>query len=326
MGDGAMVANQSGASNVAVGVSALRNNTTGVANVAMGHDALVNNNAGLNTGGANTAVGYQALRANGTGVRCAAFGSLALALATGSANTALGERALSNLTTGGANTAVGVAAGANLGSGNGNIYLGNFGVGTESNTMRLGTPSGFLTNRAFIFGVRGVTTGIADAIPVLIDSAGQLGTANSSRRFKTEIKPIDKTSEAILALKPVTFHYKADTTGTPQFGLIAEEVAEVNPDLVVSDPSGSILTVRYEAVNAMLLNEFLKEHKKVEEQDRKLEDQNRKIEQQDATITQSKKEVETLVARVKEQDSKIQRVSDQVEMGKSAPQVVLNHP
>src|SRR5947199_2897101 len=131
------------------------------------------------------------------------------------------------------------------------------------------TPFGFGSpqTRTFIAGIRGRTTGVANAVPVVIDSAGQLGTASSSRRFKKEIKPMDKISDAILALKPVTFHYKSDSTGTPQFGLIAEEVAAVNPDLVVRDENGEIYTVRYDAVNAMLLNEFLKEHRKVEQQE-----------------------------------------------------------
>ena len=118
-----------------------------------------------------------------------------------------------------------------------------------------------MSNSCFIGQIRGVTTAQNNAIPVLIDSAGQLGTTSSSRRYKKEIKPMDQASEAILGLKPVTFHYKSDNTGTPQFGLIAEEVAEVNPDLVVRDEKGEIYTVRYEAVNAMLLNEFLKEHR-----------------------------------------------------------------
>jgi predicted ribosome quality control (RQC) complex YloA/Tae2 family protein len=168
-----------------------------------------------------------------------------------------------------------------------------------------------VNNSCFIGNIRGVTTGNADAIPVLIDSAGQLGTVSSSRRFKKEIKPIDQTSEAILALKPVTFHYKSDSTGTPQFGLIAEEVAEVNPDLVVRDENGEIYTVRYDAVNAMLLNEFLKEH--------------RKNEQQEATIARQQKQIEVLAAGLKEQKALIQKVSDKVELSKRAPQMVVNH-
>ena len=128
---------------------------------------------------------------------------------------------------------------------------------------------------------------------------------------------MDQTSEAILGLKPVTFHYKSDTTGTPQFGLIAEEVAEVNPDLVVRDDKGEIYSVRYDAVNAMLLNEFLKEHRRVTEQ-------NRKIHEQESTITQLRGEMHAVVARLKEQDSKIQKVSDQLEVSKPATAVVVN--
>jgi len=155
-----------------------------------------------------------------------------------------------------------------------------------------------------------VTTGIADAIPVVIDSAGQLGTASSSQRFKNEIKPMDKMSEAILALKPVTFHFKSDSKRTPQFGLIAEEVAKVNPDLVVRDRKGEIYSVRYEAVNAMLLNEFLKEHKTVQEQG--------------ATIAELRQEIQALATTVKEQAAQIQKVSAQLELSKPAPLVTEN--
>jgi len=158
-------------------------------------------------------------------------------------------------------------------------------------------------------------TGMPDAVPVLIDSVGQLGTASSSRRFKKEIKPMDKDSEGILELTPVTFQYKSDTKDTLQFGLIAEEVAKVNPDLVVRDKDGEIYTVRYDAVNAMLLNEFLKEH--------------RKVGQQQATITELKKELEANVARQEKQidalTAGLQKVSEQLEVSKAAPQTVLSN-
>ena len=137
-----------------------------------------------------------------------------------------------------------------LTTGSYNIDIGNPGKAGEANTIRIGR--GGSQTATFIAGIRGVTTVNANAIPVLIDSAGQLGTMSSSRRFKKEIKPMDQTSEAILGLKPVTFRYKSDSEGTPQFGLIAEEVAEVNPDLVVRDENGELYTVRYEAVNAMM--------------------------------------------------------------------------
>jgi uncharacterized coiled-coil protein SlyX len=161
---------------------------------------------------------------------------------------------------------------------------------------------------------------------VLIDSAGQLGTMNSSRRFKKDIKPMHQASESILALKPVTFHYKNQDTkkaeNTPQFGLIAEDVAEVNPDLVVRDADGKPFTVRYEAVNAMLLNEFLKEHKKVEEQQTNITQLNSKMANQAAIIAQQQKGMEALPAQLKEQAAQIQKVSAQLEVSKRAPQVV----
>jgi septal ring factor EnvC (AmiA/AmiB activator) len=162
-----------------------------------------------------------------------------------------------------------------------------------------------------------VATGVANAVKVLIDSNGQLGTMNSSRRFKHKITAMESASESILGLRPVTFRYKSDKTDTSQFGLIAEEVAEVNPDLVVRDEKGEIYTVRYDAVNAMLLNEFLKEHASVEEQDCK-------IQKQEGTITQLKKDLDTLVSHLKEQDEKIQRVTAQTQTRNPVSQMVVN--
>jgi trimeric autotransporter adhesin len=202
---------------------------------------------------------------------------------------------------------VGYQAGINLTTGSHNIDIGNRGVAGESQTIRIGTRNHIKT---FIAGIRDVTTGNADAIPVLIDSAGQLGTMSSSRRFKKEIKPMDRTSEAILGLKPMTFHYKSDSKGTPQFGLIAEEVAQVNPDLVVRDENGEIHTVRYEAVNAMLLNEFLKEHRKVQELE--------------ANAAEQQREIKALVATVKDQAAQIQKVRAALGVSKPALQVVNN--
>jgi len=214
--------------------------------------------------------------------------------------------------------ALGFNAGANLTTGSNNIDIGSVGVAGESNTMRIGTLK---QTRTFISGIRGVTTANADAVPVVIDSAGQLGTVSSSRRFKDEIKPMEKSSEAILGLKPVTFHYKTDKQNTPQFGLIAEETAKVNPDLVVRDEKGEIYTVRYEAVNAMLLNEFLKEHRKVEEQEQKLQ-------KQEATIARQQKDFESKLAQQQKQiealTSTVQKVSERVELSARAPQIAAN--
>jgi hypothetical protein len=196
---------------------------------------------------------------------------------------------------------LGYQAGLNLTTGNNNIDIGNVGLAAEASTIRIGAAN---QTRAFIAGIRGKTTANANAVPVVIDSAGQLGTVSSSRRFKHEIKPMDQTSEAILGLKPVTFHYKSDNTGTPQFGLIAEEVAKVNPDLVVRDDDGEICTVRYEAVNAMLLNEFLKEHRTVQELK--------------STVAEQQKQIKALA-------SGLEKVSAQLELNKPA-QTVVNNP
>jgi len=189
----------------------------------------------------------------------------------------------------------------------------------EKNFIRIGTEG---THEATY--IAGIVTKETGDMQVLINKDGLLGTQTSSRRFKKEIKAMDNASEAILALKPVTFHFKSDSKGTPQFGLIAEEVAEVNPALVVRDNNGEIYTVRYDAVNAMLLNEFLKEHRRVEDQARTLQRQESKAQQrearlakQDAIITQQQKQIEALTAG-------LQKISDQVEVSKSAPHLVGN--
>jgi hypothetical protein len=303
-GSQALRKNTTGDYNTAVGLNVLYSNTEGFQNTATGSLALFHNTSGTR----NTATGYEALFSNSTGNQNVATGHSALfSNMMGEDNTAIGYLALADHTTGDNNIALGSGAGASLFVGTSNIYIGNSGVSAESNTIRIG--SGFQT-RAFIAGIRGKTTGNANAVPVLIDSSGQLGTTSSSRRFKREIKAMEQASASILSLKPVTFHYKSDSTGTPQFGLIAEEVAKVNPDLVVRDENGEIYTVRYEAVNAMLLNEFLKEHRKNEEQEK--------------TIAELKSGMTALAATVKEQASQIQKVSAQLEASKPAPQMVLN--
>jgi hypothetical protein len=220
---------------------------------------------------------------------------------------AVGARALFH-NTGGDNIALGNRAGFNLTTGGDNIDIGNMGVAGDDSIIRIGSVD---TSATFIAGIRGVTTINMNAVNVVIDSAGQLGTVSSSRRFKKEIKPMDQVSEAILRLKPVTFHYKSDSKNTPQFGLIAEEVAQVNPDLIMRDEKGEIYTVRYEAVNAMVLNEFLKEHRTVQEQG--------------ATIAELKKQIAALIGASKEQAAQIQKVSAQLEVSKSAPQTVENN-
>ena len=224
---------------------------------------------------------------------------------TGGGNTAIGEAALSSNITGNSNIALGAFAGHDLTTGDQNIVIGNPSilVAGESNTMRIGGNS---QTRAFISGIRGVATENADAIAVLIDSHGQLGTVSSSRRFKKEIKAMDSASEAILALRPVTFHYKSDATNTAQFGLIAEEVAEVNPHLVVRDEKGDIYTVRYEAVNAMLLNEFLKHHRKVEQQRKDFE----------AALAQQQKQIEALTAGLQKVSARLEASKPRTQTGR----------
>jgi uncharacterized coiled-coil protein SlyX len=303
--------------NTATGFEALFENTTGIQNTASGARALFNNT----TGGGNTATGYHALVGNTEGDSNTANGDQVLANnTTGAGNTAIGNQALYHNTSGSYNVALN--GGFNLTTGNFNIHIANDGVADESNTMRIG----ILQNRCFISGIREVTTGVPDAINVVIDSAGQLGTVSSSRRFKDDIKAMDQASEALLCLRPLTFHYKSDHTARSQFGLIAEEVAEVNPDLVARDKNGEIYTVRYDQVNAMLLNEFLKEHKKVEAQRVRIAELNSRVAKEETIIAQQQKGMEILAAQVKEQAAQIQKVSAHLEMSKPATSVVLNNP
>jgi hypothetical protein len=214
-------------------------------------------------------------------------------------NTAIGLSALGSNTTGGGNVAIGETAGFNQTTGSGNVYIGTneSGVAGESNTC-------------YIASIFSQTS--ANGIPVLINSSDKLGTATSSKRFKEDIKPMDKASEGLFLLKPVSFRYKKeiDPAGTSQLGLVAEDVEKANPELVVRDKEGKPYSVRYDQVNAMLLNEFLKEHKAF------LEEQN-KVQKLEAALAAVNK-------RLTEQETKIQKVSDQVEMG-SAPQTVLSN-
>jgi len=235
-------------------------------------------------------------------------------------NTVIGAQTLPLENGGQNNIAIGYQAGANLPFGDNNIEIGNRGGpgGEDGPTIRIGD----VQTRAFIAGIRGVTTQNANAVPVLIDSAGQLGTMSSSQRYKHEIKPMDRTSESILSLKPVTFEYKSDTTNTPQFGLIAEQVAEVNPELVVRDNNGEIYSVRYEAVNAMLLNEFLKAHQKIEEQQGTMDQLKSNAANQERTISELKSDMRVLMAQLKEQASQIKKVSTQLDMSKAPLRVI----
>src|SRR4029453_18545142 len=319
---------QSGDGNTAVGAAALFNNINGQGNTAVGAAALLRNTGGF---GGNTAVGAMALQENGKGPGNTAVGAAALQNLPGlnseesqntavgaeamkdpyggttntadaadalrktsvELNTARGASALAGNTTGYFNIAVGSNAGLTLTTGDNNIDIGNEGVADEANTIRIGTKD--TQTATFIAGISGAAAVGGEA--VFVTSAGKLGTLTvvSSQRFKDDLKAMDKDSEAIFALKPVTFRYKKDieASGIRQFGLVAEQVERVAPELVKPDHDGKPYTVRYEAVNAMLLNEFLKEHRKVQ----RLE-----------------KQVEKLTAG-------LQKVSAQVEMSKPGPRV-----
>jgi hypothetical protein len=321
----ALYGNTTGFFNSAVGAYSLATNTVGKQNTANGYKALYYNTQGDNntatgfaalyhntTGTYNTANGFQALYSNTTGNFNTAIGIQALLLnTTGNHNAAIGIHALDSNTTGSNNIALGHLAGENLTTGINNIDIGSGGVAGESGRIRIGT-TGFQA-ATFIAGIRGTAvTGAA----VVVNSSGQLGVPASSVRFKQQIKPMDKTSEAILALKPVTFHYKKelDPDGTPQFGLVAEQVEKVNPDLVARDADGKVYSVRYDAVNAMLLNEFLKEHRTVQEQK--------------AIVAQLKQDFQSRLAEQQNQiealTASLQKVSAQLEVSKPAPHVVNN--
>jgi hypothetical protein len=284
-------------SNTAIGAEALFSNTTGGANTALGFHAL----GSIRDGSFATAVGFKAL-GNSTNGSNDAFGYKALASnTTGFLNTAIGDLALSNNTTGAFNVAIGATAGATATTGTNNIYIG-FGVNGVAGE----------TGACYIGSIFNATS--VGGTPVLINTFGKLGTLTSSRRFKEAIKPMNETSEALFLLKPATFRYnkQIDPTGTPQFGLVAEEVERVNPDLVVRDREGKPYSVRYDQVNAMLLNEFLKEHRKVEELEASDADQWR--------------EIKALVTRVKEQAAQIQKVSAAIARNRATSNVVLSNP
>ena len=295
IGGQAMQNNVTGSNNTAVGAAALFGGflgSQGSNNTATGFEAMLDNTTGSN----NTANGFNALLSNTGGNGNTGTGVLALSgNTTGDNNTASGHNALSSNTTGSFNIALGAEAGGNLTTGSSNIDIGNRGVAGEANTIRIGTREKH-TN-TFIAGISGAT--VPTGVAVIVNTHGHLGTVVSSERFKDGIKPMDKASEAILALKPVTFCYKKelDRDGIPQFGLVAEDVEKVNPDLVARDEQGKPYSVRYEAVNAMLLNEFLKEHREVQE-----------LKKQVAALTTG-----------------LQKVSAQLELSKAAPQMVLSN-
>jgi Chaperone of endosialidase len=309
-GESALASNTSGVANTATGESALTSNTTAGGNVADGQGALTSNTEGSG----NVASGDNALFSNTTGQDNVASGSSALfSNTTGVDNTAVGLGALGFNDSGNFNIALGVAAGGNLTTGDNNIDIGNSGVADESGTIRIGTKG--RQTRTFIAGISGVA--VPGGAGVIVSSNGKLGTVVSSERFKDEIKPMDKASEAILGLDPVTFRYKheLDPDGIPQFGLVAEQVEKVNRDLVVRDEEGKAYTVRYDAVNAMLLNEFLKEHRKLEQLQRTVVQQQNVFQ---SVLVKQQKQIEALTAGLEE-------VRNELPMGKAAPPMIVGN-
>ena len=297
-----------GTQNTAIGTAALLFNTMGFGNTAVGVTALSSNDIGDN----NTAIGHDALKSS-TGDVNTAVGSNALALnTTGDTNTAVGSSALHANTFGVSNTALGFAAGLGVTTAFNVICIGSTAgqsVSTASNVICIGASGANVPNSCFIGHIYSNAQPIVGTDPdsVTITSNGRLGRGNvSSRRYKHDIQPMDKASEVIYALKPVSFRYhnEYDATQTLAFGLIAEEVAEVYPDLVGRNPQGAAESVRYEQINAMLLNEFLKEHRKNEEQG--------------LTIARLEQEIEALSAG-------LQKVRAQLETNNSALQVAKNN-
>ena len=335
----ALLYDTTGRQNTATGYGTLSDNRTGSFNTAIGVVALLNvGRGGIGASGSNnTAIGTAALLLNSAGSENTAIGVLALSYndnggqtsGNGTQNTAVGVKALQNGGGGSNQIGLGYSAGSGIVQSADNITIGNdLGDIFDYNVIRIGD----VQTATFIAGIRGATV-LGDAIPVVIDSAGHLGTVSSSRRFKKQIEPMNEASETILALKPVTFHYKSDPAGAgPQFGLIAEDVAAVNPDLVVRDKNGEIYTVRYDAVNAMLLSEFLEEHQKVERQAGEMQQQHATIAElksdgakEEARISQITKEMESVIARLKEHDSRIQKTSAQIEISKRFARTALNN-
>jgi hypothetical protein len=304
-GQDALLSLTFGEFNTATGYFSLKSNTTGEFNTAIGAAALQNNTAGLE----NTAIGYDALFSNTFGEHNIAIGSNALLFnTTGSENTAIGRFVLRSNTLGDGNTAIGVVALANDTTGSRNTVVGDAAgsaVTTANDIICIGegVAGANVNNSCYIGSIFGQTS--SGGAAVFINSNGKLGTTTSSRRFKEEIRPMDKISEALFSLKPVSFHYKKeiDPAGTSQFGLVAEDVEKVNPDLVVRDKEGKPYTVRYDQVNAMLLNEFLKEHRKVEDLE--------------SNAARQQKQIEALTVG-------LQKVSAQLEVSRSAPQVTEN--
>ena len=321
VGATALLLNTTGDANTAIGRNALTNNQIGSDNNAVGAFALFNNDSsGMGLANFNNAHGRNALLNNVDGDENDAFGDDSMEEnTTGSQNTAMGDDALDGNTTGNGNTAMGKEAGNSIVDGNDNVVLGhNAGIGIvhASRNIAIGVeengPFADFDDTCFIGSIFGqIVSDPGSQTAVFVDQFNNVGVFNSSRRYKHDIQPMEKASETLYRLKPVTFKFNSDWKGTKQYGLIAEEVAEVDPKLVTHGRDGEIESVHYEQINNMLLNEFLKEHKKVEEQQ--------------ASISQLKSEMKTMLAQLKEQAGQIQKVTAQLEITKESPRLSANN-
>ena len=278
-----------GGGNTANGYDALLSNTFGSSGTATGSEALKSNTTGLR----NTGTGAAALKSSTTGSDDTGNGYQALLNNTsGSGNTALGSGALSGNTTGASNIAIGInAAAAVSGGSNFNIHIGSRGASGDNGVIRIGGRPALgdpvEQSQFFVSGVRTATTGRADAVPVVIDSNGQLGTISSSRTVKRDIEDMGDTTGTLMALHPVRFHYKAHGPDSPQqYGLIAEEVDEVAPDLVARDGDGTIRTVFYDKVNAMLLNQVQTQQRLIESFSNRMQAQGEVIRQLESRLAE----------------------------------------
>ena len=310
VGSQVMASNTQGANNVAVGDSALSNSTIGNENTAVGSLALERNSSGSN----NTAVGQQVLARNTTGGTNTAMGWAALSSnVSGGSNIAVGYAALGNNTTGNENIAIGSFAGNQISEINSNnIDIGSGGAFNDNGAIRIGDS--LLQTSFFAAGIRGVTTTNNDALPVVIDSAGQLGTVSSSRRFKEDIQDMADSSRGLMQLRPVTFRYKqpyADGSKPTQYGLIAEEVAEVYPDLVARSADGQIESVKYQVLDSMLLNE-------VQRQQSEIRSQQSEIASQKSEIASEKSEIASQKSEIASQRELIQKLLERVTRLESA--------
>lgn len=323
LGPYCLYANTVGGYNTAMGFGGLDDNLTGSYNVAVGNDVM----AYKTTGSCNTALGEAANRAGGDGAANVAHGMLCLQTVEGDQNTGFGVQVMTGghgcmwntgigvqalmRSTGRGNIGIGELAGYYLDSGNDNIDIGSYGRAGDNATIRIGEPQ--LKKDAFFAGVHGAT--VPSGVRVLVNSDGKLGTLTSSRKFKQDIADMAGASDVLRKLRPVTFRYKPelDSEGIPQFGLIAEEVAEISPDLVARDANGEIYTVRYESVNAMLLNEFQKQHHRVAAHDERKQGQARRLADQEHTLAEQQKQLQALAQSVAELKVELNGTSSRID-------------